>query len=69
MKRLKVIFDKGALPQDKHRHSLLGMPSRLVDAETGEPIDCVQDFRVNVPMGDCITVTAEMLVSDIEVRG
>jgi hypothetical protein len=45
-----------------------GLPARLVDADSGQSLDCVQDFAINVPMDGLVTVDARLLVADIEVR-
>ena len=62
MKHLKVILvcDSG--------YPTLGTHSSLVDADTGEPIDCVQDFTVNVPLDGLLTVDARLNISEVEVR-
>ncbi len=68
MKRLKVIIARDPLMERSSAHAMSGLPARLVDADTGQALDCVQDFSINVPMDGPITVDARLLVSDIEVR-
>jgi len=65
MKRIKVILVKD---RDPSRESgFLGLKSKIVDADTGEQIDCLQDFTLNVPLDGILTVDARMVVSDIAV--
>ena len=68
MKRLKVIIARDPLMERSSAHAMAGSPARLVDADTGQALDCVQDFSINVPMDGPITVDARLLVADIEVR-
>ena len=68
MRRLKVIFkskltaDHPAAPQ-----AIGGLAGKLVDADTGEELGCVQDFVLNAPMDDIVTADARLIVSEIEV--
>ena len=68
MKRLKVIIARDPLMERSSARAMSGLPARLVDADTGQALDCVQDFSINVPMDGPITVDARLLISDIEVR-
>jgi len=68
MKRLKVIIARDPLMERSSARAMSGLLARLVDADTGQTLDCVQDFSINVPMDGAITVDARLLVSDIEVR-
>ena len=68
MKRLKVIITRDPLVERSSANAMFGLPARLVDADTGQELDCVQDFSINIPMDGVITVDARLLVADIEVR-
>lgn len=68
MKRLKVIIARDPLMERCSARAMSGSPARLVDADTGQALDCVQDFSINIPMDGAITVDARLLVADIEVR-
>jgi len=68
MKRLKVIIARDPLMERCSARAMSGLPARLVDADTGQALDCVQDFSINIPMDGAITVDARLLVADIEVR-
>ena len=68
MKRLKVIITRDPLVERSSAHVMSGLPARLVDADTGQELDCVQGFSINIPMDGVITVDARLLVADIEVR-
>ena len=65
MKRLKVILRRDPVAKDRCMPGLLGS---LVDADTGDELNCVTDFKLNVPMDGVMTVTTEMVVSEIEVK-
>jgi len=45
-----------------------GTFSSIVDADTGEPLACAQDFKLNVPLNGLITVDVRLLVHEIEVE-
>ena len=77
MERLKVIFRSDPLmdgcPAQETAvgggsRAMFGGHCQLVDADTGDPLGCVQDFSVNVPMEGAITVDARLLVAEIELR-
>ncbi len=68
MKRLKVVIVRDPVMDLAGTNTIHGLPAKLVDADTGDAIDCVQDFSINVPMDDIITVDVRMTVSEIEVR-
>lgn len=46
----------------------LGRNARLVDAETGEDIPGIRGMVLNLPLNSIATVTAEILVDEIEVE-
>jgi hypothetical protein len=64
MKRLKLILP-GKSANDGH---LFGLDAKLVDADTGEELECTQDICVHFPMDDIVTVSANFPVAEIEVQ-
>lgn len=63
MKRLKVVIPNSPTPGSP----LNGLDVKLCDADTGEQLECVENLRLNAPVDGFITVTADMLVSEIEI--
>jgi hypothetical protein len=67
MKRLKVILPSGTKSEEGFYKAVFAKGAALVDADTDELIDGVRDFTLNVTVGKIITVTAEIIVSEIEI--
>ena len=69
MKRCKVILRYDPLAPKNGQKAMSGFLASIVDADTGEPLDCAQDFKLNVPLSDdAITVDVRLLVHEIEVK-
>lgn len=64
MKRCKLVITK---PTGRNR-ILIGREAELVDMDTGERVSCVQDLQLNMPLKCMITVTATIVISDIEIK-
>lgn len=64
MKRAKLIIPRRV----DGGHFLMSHMAKLVDADTGEEIECVSDIQLNMPLQDAMSVTATILISDIELR-
>lgn len=51
----------------KRGNPVAGFPARLIDDETGKVLPGVGEINVRLPVAGCVTVTAEISVSKIEV--
>ena len=51
----------------KRGNPVAGFPARLMDEDTGKLLPGVGEINVRMPVAGCVTVTAEISISKIEV--
>ena len=51
----------------KRGNPVAGFPARLIDEDTGKLLPGVGEINVRMPVSGCVTVSAEIAISKIEV--